>query len=151
MSNPAGLVSAVTYRDPKAALAWLEAAFGFELTFLIEGEDASVAHAEMSHGASRLMVGGEWSPAHASPASMGGKVTQTVHIYIDSDVDAHCRRAAEAGAEILQAPETQFYGARTYRCRDLEGHLWTVSADVEVVSMDEMEARSGLKITVGKP
>lgn len=151
MSNPAGLVSAVTYRDPKAALAWLEAAFGFELTFLIEGEDASGAHAEMSHGASRLMVGGEWSPAHASPASMGGKVTQTVHIYIDSDVDAHCRRAAEAGAEILQAPETQFYGARTYRCRDLEGHLWTVSADVEVVSMDEMEARSGLKITVGKP
>jgi uncharacterized glyoxalase superfamily protein PhnB len=151
MSNPAGLVSAVTYRDPKAALAWLEAAFGFELTFLIEGEDASVAHAEMRHGASRLMVGGEWSPAHASPASMGGKVTQTVHIYIDSDVDAHCRRAAEAGAEVLQAPETQFYGARTYRCRDLEGHLWTVSADVEVVSMDEMEARSGLKITVGKP
>ena len=92
MSNPAGLVSAVTYRDPKAALAWLEAAFGFELTYLIEGEDASVAHAEMSHGASRLMVGGEWSPAHASPASMGGKVTQTVHIYIDSDVDAHCPR-----------------------------------------------------------
>lgn len=150
MSNPAGLVSAVTYRDPKAALAWLEAAFGFELTFLIEGEDASVAHAEMSHGGSRLMVGGEWSPAHASPASIGGKVTQTVHIYIEGDVDAHCRTAAAAGAEILQPPETQFYGARTYRCRDLEGHLWTVSADVETVSMEEMEARSGLKITVGK-
>lgn len=150
MSNPAGLVSAVTYRDPKAALAWLEAAFGFELTFLIEGEDASVAHAEMSHGGSRLMVGGEWSPAHASPASIGGKITQTVHIYIEGDVDAHCRTAAAAGAEILQPPETQFYGARTYRCRDLEGHLWTVSADVETVSMDEMEARSGLKITVGK-
>lgn len=150
MSNPAGLVSAVTYRDPRAALAWLEAAFGFELTFLIEGEDASVAHAEMSHGGSRLMVGGEWSPAHASPASIGGKVTQTVHIYIEGDVDAHCRTAAAAGAEILQPPETQFYGARTYRCRDLEGHLWTVSADVETVSMDEMEARSGLKITLGK-
>ena len=150
MSNPAGLVSAVTYRDPKAALAWLEAAFGFELTFLIEGEDASVAHAEMSHGGSRLMVGGEWSPAHASPGSIGGKVTQTVHIYVEGDVDAHCRTAAAAGAEIVQPPETQFYGARTYRCRDLEGHIWTVSADVETVSMDEMEARSGLKISVGK-
>lgn len=150
MSNPAGLVSAVTYRDPKAALAWLEAAFGFELTFLIEGEDASVAHAEMTHGASRLMVGGEWSPAHVSPGSIGGKVTQTVHIYVEGDVDAHCRTAAAAGAEIVQPPETQFYGARTYRCRDLEGHIWTVSADVEAVSMDEMEARSGLKISVGK-
>jgi uncharacterized glyoxalase superfamily protein PhnB len=151
MANSPSLVSAVTYRDPKAALAWLEAAFGFELTFLIEGEDASVAHAEMSHGGSRLMVGGQWSPAHASPATLDGRVTQTVHIYIDGDVDAHCRAAAAAGAEILQPPETQFYGARTYRCRDLEGHIWTVSADVEAVSIEEMEKRSGLKIAVAKP
>ncbi|PHY22142.1 VOC family protein [Caulobacter sp. BP25] len=150
MSNPAGLISAVTYRDPKAALAWLEAAFGFELVFLIEGEDVSVAHAEMSHGASRVMIGGEWSPAHASPASMGGKTTQTIHVYIEGDVDAHCQTAAAAGAEIVEPPTTQFYGARTYRCRDLEGHLWTVSADVETVSVEEMEKRSGLKITVAK-
>ena len=88
MSNPAGLVSAVTYRDPKAALAWLEAAFGFDLVFLIEGADASVAHAEMSHGASRVMIGGEWSTAHASPASLSGKTTQTIHVYIEGDVDA---------------------------------------------------------------
>jgi uncharacterized glyoxalase superfamily protein PhnB len=151
MSNPAGLVSAVTYRDPKAALAWLEAAFGFELTFLIEGEDASVAHAEMVHGASRLMIGGEWSPAHTSPVSVGGKTTQTLHVYIDGDVDAHCQRATAAGAVIVEPPATQFYGARTYRCCDPEGHIWTISADVETVSMDEMEKRSGLKITVGKP
>lgn len=148
MSNSPGLVSAVSYRDPKAALAWLEAAFGFELVFLVEGDDASVAHAEMIHGASRVMIGGEWSPAHASPSSIGGKVTQTVHIYIDGDVDAHCHRAQAAGAEILAPPQTQFYGARTYRCRDPEGHLWTVSADVETVSVEEMEKRSGLKITV---
>lgn len=151
MSNPPSLVSAVSYRDPKAALAWLEAAFGFELVFLVEGADASVTHAEMTHGASRLMVGGEWSPAHVSPRSIGGKVTQTIHIYIEGDVDDHCRRAAAAGADIIEPPATQFYGARTYRCRDLEGHLWTVSADVEAVSVDEMEARGGVKITVREP
>ena len=150
MSEPRkGLVSAVSYRDPKVALAFLEKAFGFELTFLIEGEDGSLAHAQMSHGGATLMVGGEWSENHASPAALGGKTTQTVHIYIDSDVDAHCARARAAGAEILAPPETQFYGARTYRCRDPEQHIWTVSADVETVSTGEMERRSGLKITVG--
>jgi uncharacterized glyoxalase superfamily protein PhnB len=151
MSEPrTGLVSAVSYRDPKAAIAWLEKAFGFELTFLIEDENGNLAHSQMSHGGSTIMIGNEWSEHHASPASLGGKTTQTVHIYIEGDVDAHCERAKAAGAEILMAPADQFYGSRTYRCRDPELHIWTISADVETVSFDEMEQRSGLKIAVAK-
>jgi uncharacterized glyoxalase superfamily protein PhnB len=150
MAEPrTGLVSAVSYRDPKTAIAFLEEAFGFELTFLIEDADGNLAHSQMSWGGATIMIGNEWSENHASPASIGAKNTQSVHIYIAADVDAHCARARAAGAEILAEPETQFYGARTYRCRDPEGHIWTVSADVEVVSTDEMEARSGLTITVG--
>jgi uncharacterized glyoxalase superfamily protein PhnB len=144
-----GLVSAVSYRDPKAAIAFLEKAFGFELTFLIEDADGNLAHSQMSYAGSTIMIGNEWSENHASPASLGGKTTQTVHIYIPGDVDAHCARAKAAGAEILMEPATQFYGSRTYRCRDPELHIWTVSADVETVSFAEMEARSGLKIAVG--
>ena len=78
---------------------------------------------------------------------MGGKNTQTVHVQIDSDVDAHFARAKAAGAEIMAEPETQFYGDRTYRCRDPEGHIWTVSQTVASVSREEAEAASGLKIT----
>lgn len=144
-----GLVSAVSYRDPKAAIAFLEKAFGFELTLLIEDAEGNLAHSQMDYAGHRIMIGTEWSENHASPASLGGKNTQTVHIYIAADVDGHCERARAAGAEILAAPQTQFYGARTYRCRDPEGHIWTVSADVETVSPEEMEKRSGLKIAVG--
>ena len=147
----APLMSAVCYRDPRAALKFLEAAFGFELSMLIEDDRGAIAHSEMRFGNAAIMIGNEWTDDHKSPASIGGKNTQTVSIEIETDIDAHFERAKAAGAVIDAAPETQFYGARTYRCRDLEGHLWTVSADVEVVSMDEMEARSGLKITVGKP
>ena len=43
-------------------------------------------------------------------------------------------------------PTTQFYGDRTYRCRDPEGHIWTVSQTVASVSREEAEAASGLKI-----
>lgn len=141
------LMSAVVYRDPKAALKFLEAAFGFELFMLIEDDQGNLAHSEMRLGESALMVGYEWSDEYKSPASIGGKVTQSIHIQVDSDIDAHCERARAAGMEIVMAPADQFYGDRTYRCRDPEGHIWTVSQNVKAVSREEAEAASGLKIT----
>jgi uncharacterized glyoxalase superfamily protein PhnB len=143
----APLMSAVCYQDPRAALSWLERAFGFEVSMLIEDADGGVAHSEMRFGNAVVMVGNEWSEDHKSPRSIGGKNTQTVHIQLTTDVDAHCERARAAGAEILMEPATQFYGDRTYRCRDPEGHIWTVSQTVEAVSREEAEKISGLKIT----
>lgn len=142
------LISAVCYRDPKAALAWLEKAFGFELVFLVEDAEGNLGHSEMRFGNACVMVGGEWSDDHKSPASVGGKNTQTVHIQLsEGDLDAHCERARAAGAEIIVEPATQFYGDRTYRCKDPEGHIWTVARNVETVSVEDMERRTGLKIT----
>lgn len=142
-----GLVSAVIYDDPKAAIAWLGTAFGFEVTLLVEDDEGRLAHAEMGFGESTIMIGSPWHEAIASPAMLGGKTTQTVHVQIAGDVDAHCERARAAGAAIFAEPETQFYGDRTYRCRDPEGHIWTVAATVEAVSVADMEARSGHVIT----
>lgn len=141
------LMSAVVYRDPKAALKFLEAAFGFELFMLIEDAEGSLVHSEMRFGDAAIMVGYEWSDDYRSPASVGGKVTQSVHIRVDTDIDAHCERARAAGMEIVMAPADQFYGARTYRCRDPEGHIWTVAQEVKAVSREEAEAATGLKIT----
>ena len=142
-----GLCSAVSYQDPKAAYRWLEAAFGFEPLFVLLDGDGNLAHSEMSYGNSVVMVGSEWSDDHKSPRSIGGKNTQTVHIQVDTDIDAHCERARAAGAEIVMPPETQFYGDRTYRCRDPEGHIWTVAQTVATVTAEQMEAETGLKIT----
>lgn len=141
------LVSALFYRDPKAALRFLEAAFGFELFMLIEDAEGNLAHSEMRLGNACVMIGPEWTDDHRSPASIGGKTTQTVHMGIQTDIDAHCARAQAAGAEILAEPQDQFYGARTYRCRDPEGHIWTVAQTVREVSREEAEAATGLKIT----
>ena len=143
----AGFRSALFYQDPKAALAWLEKAFGFELSMLLEDAEGNLVHSQMAFGNGYVMIGQEWSADHKSPKSVGGKNTQTVHVQIDSDVDAHFARAKAAGAEIMAEPETQFYGDRTYRCRDPEGHIWTVSQTVASVSREEAEAASGLKIT----
>jgi uncharacterized glyoxalase superfamily protein PhnB len=141
------LMSAVSYRDPRAALAFLEAAFGFEVSMLIEDDAGNVVHSEMRFGNAVVMVGGEWSEEHKSPASIDGKNTQSVHIQIDTDIDAHCERARSASMEIIAPPETQFYGDRTYRCRDPEGHIWTVGQTIQAVSREDAETATGLKIT----
>ena len=141
------LRSALFYKDPRAALAWLEKAFGFEVTLLLEDADGNIAHSQMALGDSVIMVGSEWSELHQSPASVQGRNTQTLSIQVETDIDAHCERAKMAGAVIYAEPQDQFYGDRSYRCQDPEGHIWNVSQTVKVVTREEAEAATGLKIT----
>ena len=138
--------SAVSYRDPWAALDWLEKAFGFERSMVITDKDGRLAHSEMKFGDGYLMVGSEWADFVASPASVGGKNTQSIHVQLRDGIDAHCDRARAAGAAIVMEPADQFYGDRTYRARDPEGHVWTFAQTVRSVTRDEAERASGLKI-----
>lgn len=143
--RPKGLSSAVCYVDPKAAFRWLEEAFGFEPLMVILDENDNIAHSEMKYGESVVMIGNEWSADHKSPKSMGGKNTQTVHVQLErgADIDAHCEHARKAGAEIMQEPDTQFYGDRTYRARDAEGHIWTFGVTVKEMTPAEWDAAMG--------
>lgn len=140
------------YRDPRAALAWLEQAFGFETSLLVTDDAGAVGHAEMSFRGCRLGVGGEWAGPQLggakmmSPLNLDGAGSQFIWVEVESGLDAHCERARAAGARITQEPEDQFYGARTYRALDPEGHVWCFRQETAVVSGAEMEARSGLKI-----
>jgi uncharacterized glyoxalase superfamily protein PhnB len=137
--------SALVYKDPMAAFEWLQKAFGFEPAMLITDPEGRLAHSELTFGDGWIMVGSEWSENHSSPANLGGKNTQTVHVSMDEDIDAHCERARAAGAEIIAEPEKQFYGDRTYRARDLEGHIWTFGQTVEEVDPTIWETSMGLK------
>lgn len=148
MDTPTFTVSAA-YQNPKAALDWLGTAFGFEITMAIDGpdDDPTMCHYEMAiEGRGRIMIGGEWTEWFRSPASVGGINTQSTHVDIVGDIDAHCERARAAGATIVAEPEDQFYGDRTYRAADLEGHMWTFSSHVREVSRSDAEAALGQKI-----
>jgi uncharacterized glyoxalase superfamily protein PhnB len=138
--------SAVIYKNPAAALEWLQKAFGFERTMAITDPQGKLVHSEMRYGNGYLMVGNEWNEKVASPASVGGCNTQSIHILIEGDIDAHCARARAAGAVIVQEPADQFYGDRTYSARDLEGHVWAFGQNLRYVTREEAERVSGLKI-----
>jgi uncharacterized glyoxalase superfamily protein PhnB len=140
------LGSALFYKDAFAALDWLEKAFGFERTMVITDKDGNLGHSEMRFGDGYIMIGGEWIDYVASPASIGGKNTQSIHVHLAAGIEAHCERARAAGAVILQEPADQFYGDRTYRAKDPEGHVWTFGQTVRYVGREEAEKASGLTI-----
>lgn len=73
-------------------------------------------------------VGQAWDEDFKIPLRLSGKNTQITSLQIDTDVDAHCQRALAAGAVIVSEPSIEFYGDRTYRCRDPEGHHWSFGA-----------------------
>lgn len=141
--------SSVHYEDPKAAIAWLVDAFGFEITMAIDGppEAPEACHYELAlEGRGQVMVGGQWRPTIRSPRNLDGVNTQTIHVQLLSGIDEHCARARAAGATIDQEPEEQFYGDRTYRAVDPEGHLWTFAQHVRDVSRADAEAALGQPI-----
>src|SRR5262245_10516831 len=109
------------YPDPRAAIAWLTRAFGFESLKEVPGPDGNVMHAELQFGAGIVMLEG------GSRETAGwGQNTQGIWVYVP-DPDAHFTRAKAAGAKIIQAPETKHYGARDYYAHDPEGFLWGFS------------------------
>jgi len=132
------LTSGVCYRDPKAALTWLEAAFGFEPVMVVVNADGTIGHSEMRFGDGLIYVGREWDEDHKSPASLGGKNTQSINVRLDEGMDAHCERARAAGAVITREPVDQFYGDRTYVAVDPEGHIWSFSQTIQVMTTEEM-------------
>lgn len=138
-------ISSLVYKDNRAALEWLRDAFGFEPSMVLADTEGNIAHAEMTHGDGVVMIGSEWADWTRSPASLGGKNTQRIHVRIERDIDEHCARARRAGAKIVKEPEDQFYGDRAYIAADLEGHCWTFSQAVRHVSEEEMEEATGFK------
>lgn len=129
--------TSIFYDDPKAAIAWLCEAFGFEVRLKVEDDEGVIHHSELSFGGGLIMVGGtehmdasneHYRKHQKSPRSLGGAVTQAMCIHVD-DVDAHCARARAAGAEIYREPRVDDYGEdywtdKTYGARDPEGHQW---------------------------
>jgi len=138
-------IASIIYRDQRAALLWLEKAFGFDVAGVFTDSKGEIAHAEMSHGDGVIMIGNEFADWTRSPASLGGKNTQRLHVHLESGIDEHCARARAAGAKIVLEPVDQFYGARTYVAQDLDGHHWTFAQQVRNPSTADMEKATGLK------
>ena len=133
------IVPALSYDDAPAMIEFLCRAFGFEERFRLDMPDGSIGYASLLFNESEVTLASAYPEGGlGGPASLP-HLHASVMVYVD-DVDAHHAHADDAGAEILQPPEDQFYGDRTYRARDPEGGLWLFHQELRVVSPEEMQA-----------
>lgn len=123
MANRSRVYPLLRYRDPRAAIDFLIAAFDCMPMAVHEAGDGTIARADLRLGDSVVMIG-RLSPDLAAEGRTASGGSASLYVSVDF-VDAHHDRAAAAGARITRPPADADDGSRSYACRDLEGYEWS--------------------------
>jgi uncharacterized glyoxalase superfamily protein PhnB len=127
---PATVTPVLFYPDVRAAVAWLESAFGFEERVRIgEGH-----RAQLRVGSDGAIVVAEARGDQVEPTS--GLVLHIIKVRVP-DVDVAFARARDFGASVIQEPHTYEYGERSCVLEDLAGHRWELTQTVRDVDPEE--------------
>ena len=105
----------------------------------MEVADGRIGNAALSIHGDQIMLASAFEEAGTTSPLDLSAVHQQLSVYVD-DVDAHYARARAEGAEILAEPADQFWGARSYWVRDLEGHQWFFQQQLRDVPDSEAAA-----------
>jgi uncharacterized glyoxalase superfamily protein PhnB len=127
---PATVTPVLIYPDVRAAVAWLEAAFGF-------GERVQIGdghRAQLRVGDDGAVVVAEAQRDQVAPSP--GSVTHQLKVRVP-DVDAAFARARNHGATVVEEPTTHMYGERSCVLADLAGHHWELTQTVRDVEPEE--------------
>ena len=125
----------VTYQDVDEAIAWLSKTFGFSEHYRY-GYPTSGAQVHLGNAWIMLKRAREGS---ASPAKLGFG-TQSLTVFVH-DLEAHFRRAKQAGAKLVEDLHDTVYGELQYAAEDLDGHHWLFSRHARDLSPDEWGAK----------
>jgi len=127
---PATVTPVLIYPDVRAAVVWLEAAFGFGERVRI-GDDH---RAQLRVGQDGAIVVADVRRDKVAPS--GGVVTHEVKVRVP-DVDVAFARARDFGARVLEEPHTWEYGERSCVVEDLADHRWELTQSVRDVEPEE--------------
>jgi uncharacterized glyoxalase superfamily protein PhnB len=127
---PATVTPVLVYPDVRAAVAWLESAFGFEERVRIG--DTHRAQLRVGPDAAVVVV----DPGGDRSAPAAGVVTHVVKVRVP-DVDAAFARARGCGARVVEELTTWEYGERSGVVEDIGGHRWELTQTVRDVAPEE--------------
>jgi uncharacterized glyoxalase superfamily protein PhnB len=121
------IIPGYRYRNAPAAIDWFSKVFGFERHAVYEGENGSIAHAELTLGGGMIMLGSEKDDelgrGFKPLDELSGIETCICHIVV-SDADAAYARAVAAGAVVIRPLQDTPYGSREFGVKDPEGRSW---------------------------
>lgn len=140
MPEPTVSIS-LTARDTSAALQFYVDAFGARELFRLPTPQGGVAHAEFMIGNSRIYISDEAEDWFAFAMPLDGTASCLFSIATD-DCEKSCRRAIEAGAELLSKPADYFWGTKTALVKDPFGYRWAFNQKIEDVAPEELEKRA---------
>jgi uncharacterized glyoxalase superfamily protein PhnB len=127
---PATVTPVLIYPDVRAAVEWLESAFGFGERGRI-GDDH---RAQLRVGTDGAVVVADVHGSQVAPT--GGVITHLVKVRVE-DTDAAVARARDAGARVLEEPTTWEYGERSCVVEDLAGQRWELTQTLRDVEPEE--------------
>lgn len=126
--NKACIIPTMRYKNARAAIEWLCNTFGFEKHLIVEGEENSIAHAQLTYGNSMIMLSSENETEYGqwvkTPENLNGNNTQAPYIIVEK-IDELYKRVVASDAKILIALKDEDYGGRGFTCKDIEGYLWS--------------------------
>jgi len=127
---PATVTPVLVYADVPAAVAWLEAAFGFEEKVRI----GDAHRAQLRVGSDSAVVVADVDGERVPP--IANAVTHVVKLRVP-DVDAAFARARELGARVIEELRTWEYGERSGVVEDIGGHRWELTQTLRDVAPEE--------------
>lgn len=127
---PVTVTPVLIYPDVRAAVAWLELAFGFE-----ERVRVGDAHrAQLRVGKDGAIIVADVRGDQVAPSR--GIATHIIKVRVP-DADEAFARARDAGARVVQEPATYEYGERSCMFEDIGGHRWELSHTVRDVEPEK--------------
>jgi len=113
-------------KDPQRLVEFLRHAFG------ATGSYEHDTPTDVRIGDSMVMVSGD---------EFRAATESFLYLYLE-DTDAAYRRALEAGATSLEAPQDMFYGDRRAMVKDPFGNTWQIATHKEDLSLEEIRKRA---------
>jgi uncharacterized glyoxalase superfamily protein PhnB len=141
------IVPSISYTDVPRAIEWLVRVFGFRerAEARLTWPGGCMAWLEVGGGLFKVSTHDETWPQTERRATPGG----VMKVYVD-DVDRHFVRAKAEGAIIVSEPQDGFWGGRTYRALDPEGHRWEISQRGRDLAAERWRLPPGLTRGVSK-
>lgn len=107
--------------DDAAAAKFMQGTYGFTLGYTSPAPAGGLARAQLIHGSGIIILGHAGEGALSREKSAGK--LPALHDVVVVDVDAHCKHARAAGANVLLEPAEEPWGDRMYYASDHEGQF----------------------------